>query len=132
MNNADEQEFEEQRRNLLVSSSLPPVLVGGNDNDDVRGVDFVSWSLMVKTKYPAVFKMVTAIFSIFHGLHVEFTFNVMRGVIDKHSGHMSIETCSSFQDINFALSSTLGWEQICLVIQEGWSIVYTNQPNLSK
>ena len=107
MNNADEQEFEEQRRNLLVSSSLPPVLVGGND-DDERGVDFVSWSLMVKTKYPAVFKMVTAIFSIFHGLHVEFTFNVMRGVIDKHSGHMSIETCSSFQNINFALSSTLG------------------------
>lgn len=101
MNNADEQEFEEQRRNLLVSSSLPPVLVGGNDNDDVRGVDFVSWSLMVKTKYPAVFKMVTAIFSIFHGLHVESTFNIMRGVIDKHSGHMSVETCSSFQDINF-------------------------------
>ena len=59
---------------MLFDSNLPPVLVGGNDNDDGRELDCVSWWLMVKPKHPAVFKMVTAILSIFHGTHEESTF----------------------------------------------------------
>ena len=102
LNDAEEQEFEEQVRVLLVNSNLPPVLVGGNDNDDGREVDCVSWWLMVRPKYSIVFKMV-AIFPMFHGpCCVESTFNVMRDVIDKHSDRMSIETYSSFKGIKFA------------------------------
>ena len=60
---------------------------------------------MVKPKYPAAFKMVTANLFTFYGPCVESTFNIMGYVIDKHSGHMSIETCNSFQDINFELKA---------------------------
>ena len=82
------------------------VLVGGNGNNaDGREVDFVIWWLIAKPKYPTVFKMLIAILSIFHGLCVESTVNFMRDVIDKHSGRMSIETYSSFQDIKFAMKA---------------------------
>ena len=81
-------------------------MVGGNGNNaDGREVDFVIWWLIAKPKYPTVFKMLIAILSIFHGLCVESTVNFMRDVIDKHSGRMSIETYSSFQDIKFAMKA---------------------------
>lgn len=68
-------------------------------------VNCVSWLLMVKFKYPTAFKTVTAILTIFHGPCVESTFIVMGDVIDKHSGCMSNETYSCFQDIKFALKA---------------------------
>ena len=49
--------------------------------------------------------MLIAILSIFHGPCVESTVNFMRDVVDKHSGCMSIETYSSFQDIKFAMKA---------------------------
>ena len=52
LNDLEEQDFEDQVRALLVDSNLPAVLVGGNNNDNGREVDCVSWWLMVKPKYP--------------------------------------------------------------------------------
>ena len=46
LNDAEEQEFEDQVRDLLVPPDLLPVLVSGNDNDDEREVDCVSRWLM--------------------------------------------------------------------------------------
>ena len=96
LNDVEEQEFEDQVRALLVLSNLLPVLVGGNDNDDGRELDCVSWWLMVKPKYPVVFKMMTAILSTFHDPPVESIFRAMGDVTDKYSGCRSIETYSSF------------------------------------
>ena len=42
LNDVEEQVYEDQVRALLLSSSLPPVLVGANDNDAGREVDRVS------------------------------------------------------------------------------------------
>ena len=80
-NDVEEQEFEDQVRDLLVPPDLLLVLVSGNDNDDEREVDCVSRWLMVKPKYLVVFKMVTAILSIFHDPCVESILSTMRDMI---------------------------------------------------
>ena len=81
LNDVQEQEFEGYVRDLLVPPDLLPVLVTGNGNDDEREVDYVSRWLMVKPKYLVVFKMVTAILSIFHDPCVESILSTMRDMI---------------------------------------------------
>lgn len=49
LSDVEELEIEELRRAQLNESNLPPVLVGGND-DDGREVDCASCWLMVKLK----------------------------------------------------------------------------------
>ena len=53
--------------------------------------------ILLRPKYPIMFKLVTNALSIFQGPLVESTFNVMGYVIDKHSGQLNMETCIESQ-----------------------------------
>ena len=75
-----------------------------DDNNGVE-VDCMKWWILLRPKYPIVFKLVTAAISIFHGPHDESNFNVMGDVIDKHSGQLNMETYSSNQDVKYALKA---------------------------
>ena len=108
--NEDEDEdetYEEQVCTLSIDAHLHALLEKkskDDDNDKVK-VDCMKWWILLRPKYPIVFKLVTAAISIFHGPHDESNFNVMGDVIDKHSGQLNMETYSSNQDVKYALKA---------------------------
>ena len=84
----DEDEiFEEQGHALSIDARLPATLEKkSKDDDDEVEVDCLKWWILLRPKYPIVFKLVRAALSIFQGPHAESTFNVMGDLIEKHSG----------------------------------------------
>ena len=87
-------------RALLINPQLPTTM-----DDKKRKVDRMTWWSSLNKRYPAVFKMVTVVLSIFHGPRVESSFIVMGDVIDKKSGRMNMETYSSIKDIKYGLQA---------------------------
>ena len=92
------EEYEQEARSLMGSQELPAL-----EDDDGNGVKCFDWWIQVSTKYPLVFKIVTAILSNFCGPKVESSFSVMGEVVDKKSGSMNIETYSTIQTIKYEL-----------------------------
>ena len=97
----EEQQFEQEVRSLLVDPLLPPAM----DDDGKKEVDCLTWWSLISKTYPSVFKMVTAVLSIFHGPRVESSFNIMGDVIDKKSGRINMKTYSAVQDVKYALQA---------------------------
>ena len=98
---ADEEElYEKEVRSVCVDSLLPSAR-----DDQMNEVNCLDWWTSINNRYPTVFKMVTAVLSIFHGPRVESTFNVMGDVLDKKSGRMNMETYSAIQDIKYGLKT---------------------------
>ena len=74
-------EFDKEVRKICIDEKLPSAF-------DSKGyeVKCSDWWMKVSTRYPILFKIVTAILSIFHGPWVEGNFIEMKNVIDSKSG----------------------------------------------
>ena len=59
----------------------------------------------VRRKYPILFKVACAAFSIFHGPKIEGTFSVMGNIITKGRSRTSIETYAAYQSVKMFLKS---------------------------
>ncbi|XP_023930192.1 uncharacterized protein LOC112041353, partial [Lingula anatina] len=101
LNDEQAEEFGREIHNYNVSGSLPPF------NEDGKPLRLDVWfsKLFEDNSYPALYKIVRAILSIFHGPQVESSFNVMGDIIDSRSGRMNIETYNSIQIVKYGLSS---------------------------
>lgn len=75
-----------QLKSILNFPQLLSRVLNEDDDEDEVEMDCMKWWILLRPKYPIVFKLVTAAFSIFQGPHAETTFNVMGDVIEKHSG----------------------------------------------
>ena len=64
------------------------------------------WWTQVKSKFPTLFKIVSAVLTCFHGPLVESSFSVMGDLIDKRSGKMNIETYGALQTTKYHLKAT--------------------------
>ena len=96
----EEELYEKEIRSLLIDSKLPPAL-----DDEGKEVDCLLWWISISTIYPNVFKMVSAVLSIFHGPRVESSFNVMGDILDKNSGRTNMTTYSAIQSIKYSLQA---------------------------
>ena len=94
----EENTFQKEVHALCVDGNLPTPL-----NDEDNEVDCLEWWDKISGQYSAMFKVVCAILSIFHGPRVESTLSVMNNVIDQNSGRMSMGTYGAIQDIKYAL-----------------------------
>ena len=85
LSNDQEEVYEKEVRKLLSSSNLP----------ESGDLECLVWWKLIKHSYPCLLKVVIAALSVFHGLRVESSFNVMGDVMDKKSSQMNMETYSS-------------------------------------
>ena len=58
-------------------------------------------------KKATVFKIITVVFSWFHGHHVESNFSMMGDTMDKKSSRMNIETCVRIQTVKYEVIGML-------------------------
>ncbi len=64
------------------------------------------WATVIQQKkYPILVKVVTAALSIFHGPHVESSFNVMGDIMTAKSSKINVETYSGVQTVKYWLRS---------------------------
>lgn len=86
----------------ILQYNLDQSLPSFQDGDDV-----VRWWACVDDtgKYPGLCQAVNAAMSIFHGLLVESSFNIMANIIDKKSTTFNITTFSAIQSVKYTLQS---------------------------
>ena len=91
-----EEELFQQVHKCQVDQTLP---------DHTEGQRLDNWWAAVseKGRYPTLSKVATGAMSIFHGPHVESSFNIMGDIMDDTSSRMNIETYSSIQTVKYSL-----------------------------
>ena len=90
--------YDGEARKIFIDCTLPSPF-----DDKGKEVRCLDWWLGVSDKYPILFKVVTAILSIFHGPRVESSFSVMGDVIDAKSGRIDIKTFDAIQTVKYSL-----------------------------
>ena len=85
--NSELNEFDQEVRKIYIDEKLPSAF--DSKGHEVKCLD---WWIKVSTKYPTLFKIVTAILSIFYGPRVEGNFSEMTDLIDSKSGRIDIAT----------------------------------------
>ena len=78
-------ELDQEVRKICIKEKLPSAF-------DSKGheVKCLGWWVKVSTRYPTLFKIVTAILLIFHGPQVKGNVSKMKDGIDSKSGQMDI------------------------------------------
>ena len=74
-------EFDQEVRKICINKKLPSAF-----NSKGYEVKCLDWWIKVSTRYPTLFKIVTAILLIFHGPQVEGNLSEMKDVIDSKLG----------------------------------------------